>query len=571
MSSPNPHEITTLVEAALLGTQRAKLSNLQASSPQLNELLNQLKSANDEQKLLSAAAAIGLYATVGQLPARRLDVPPPTTPAEGRHPICGREATRCLTMMLDNQFVEALPEFLTSLHQANQRAPEELLPALLDRGARTAPQRRLIEKITGPTGQWLAHQNPAWAYAAPETRSWDGLSKLWRKEGSATSRQALLRQTRESNPELGRQLLESTWKSEQPTNRAWFIRVLETGLSMADEPFLEAALDARNNTVRRKAAELLSRLTDSRLCKRMTINSESVLIWSEEEESSESDLAQDEKGGEEAAPMLGVRFPDKISPQMARDGVLPRDSKKSSRIRGSQLTEMIQAVPLEKWCQRWQKTPEEIIAAAQKSRWPRTIIGGFALAALRQKNVAWAEILLNADQYTLSTINLIPLLSDEAFTAIVTELDAAAAPDELLDKNSVLIRVLRKWARPWSEPIGRIWLRQQLRHLQLEEAKAANATAVAESPPEKSEAEEQTKEPVKDAAAKKRLVRSDSLLHTLNKQSAINAPPALIDEIIDQLLPYATLTEAWKKSIDQAVALLRFRRRMLNALEVSLA
>ena len=559
--------LKALVETALLGTQRtplpsaplpsAPLSDLETQNSSLDRLLTQLTTENHEEELLSAAALVGLYTSAGQLPVRLRDWPQPkaapSQPQDAERPICNLEASRCLTMMLDSQFTEMLPEFLRALSQANLSASEELLPALLDRGIRATSQRPLIEQAIGQTGQWLAHQNPAWAYATVEAKEWDGLSKLWRKEGSVTSRQALLRQARELDPQLGRQLLESSWKSEQPHNRTGFIRVLEIGLSMADEPFLEAALDDRNRTVRRKAAELLSRLTASRLCKRMAANSETLLTW-----------LHDEK---QKAPMIGVSFPKEITPQMVRDGVLLRKTKGNSRARSSQLVELIHAVPLDVWCQRWQKSPEEIVAAAQKSRWPRTIISGFAQAALRQRNLQWAAILLRADRYTLSTINLIPLLSEEKFLIHLTEIAATTNAQEPLDKNSTLVRVLRKWTQPWSEAISRIWLHHQLRHLQLVlqlvEERTANQPA-----PEKS-----TKEATTGRAEEvitKGFSSADSLLRTLIKQFAVYASPSLIDEIIDNLLPYANINGAWNKSIHQSVAILRFRRRMLKAVDASM-
>ncbi len=50
-----------------------------------------------------------------------------------------------------------------------------------------------------------------------------------------------------------------------------------TGLSMADEPFLERALDDRDAQVRRRAAELLAGLPDSRLAARLTAAAGSIL------------------------------------------------------------------------------------------------------------------------------------------------------------------------------------------------------------------------------------------------------------------------------------------------------
>src|SRR5262249_16912295 len=78
-------------------------------------------------------------------------------------------------------------------------------------------------------------------------------------------RVALLRQLRHSHPERAIALLQSTWPTDAPDDRVAFIAELEAGLSMQDEPFLEAALDDRRKDARRQAAELRMRLAESAL------------------------------------------------------------------------------------------------------------------------------------------------------------------------------------------------------------------------------------------------------------------------------------------------------------------
>lgn len=64
-------------------------------------------------------------------------------------------------------------------------------------------------------------------------------------------------------------MLESSWPSEAPDDRIAFVAELEHGLAPTDEPFLEKALEDRRKEVRQRALDLLLRLSESALIKRM--------------------------------------------------------------------------------------------------------------------------------------------------------------------------------------------------------------------------------------------------------------------------------------------------------------
>ena len=84
-----------------------------------------------------------------------------------------------------------------------------------------------------------------------------------------------------------------------------FPRDLCGGLSMDDEPFLESALDDKHAEVRRAAAELLSRLAESRLCQRMIARVGPLVQFSEHKGKLQIDMT----------------LPDQYTKDMARDGV----------------------------------------------------------------------------------------------------------------------------------------------------------------------------------------------------------------------------------------------------------
>src|SRR5262249_20549984 len=156
------------------------------------------------------------------------------------------------------QFLFLLPEFLAALQVAGKRVPDELIPDVLEAARKDSSLRAAIGDgdVVGRRGAWLAGLNPDWSFIGAQIAESD-----W-ETGTRGGRVALLRQLRHSHPERAIALLQSTWPTDAPDDRVAFIAELEAGLSMQDEPFLEAALDDRRKDVRRQAAELLMRLPE---------------------------------------------------------------------------------------------------------------------------------------------------------------------------------------------------------------------------------------------------------------------------------------------------------------------
>src|SRR5262249_25300614 len=145
-------------------------------------------------------------------------------------------AAQRLSMMLDGQYKEALPEWLTAVAAAQQRIPEEQLPALLELGRTQSALRSVIISVLGKRGVWLAQQNPEWNYVASTSDE-----SAW-ETGNRAAREAFLQKLRTIDPAQARELLATTWHQEAPEDRADFIAVLRTNLTLADELFLENAL-----------------------------------------------------------------------------------------------------------------------------------------------------------------------------------------------------------------------------------------------------------------------------------------------------------------------------------------
>ncbi|HEX2202351.1 MAG TPA: DUF5691 domain-containing protein, partial [Longimicrobium sp.] len=260
-------------------------------------------------------------------------------------------------------------------------APPELLPALLERGTKDGEVRDGVLAVLGARGRWLAAFEPAWGWAASGTSGDEAAA--W-AEGSAEERAALLRRVRRADPARGLELVRSTWEADHPRVRAALLLELAAGLSDADEPFLEAALDDRRKEVRAAAAEVLAGLPTSRRAARAT---ERARGWVRLSAPSGGLLAKVTG----AKAKLAVEPPKACTPEMERDGVEPKPRRKGGQ-RAWWLEQVVAAVPPAVWTA--EAPPETWIAAARAGDWADALLAGWAAAAARHRDPAWAEALV---------------------------------------------------------------------------------------------------------------------------------------------------------------------------------
>ncbi|MGB8699433.1 MAG: DUF5691 domain-containing protein, partial [Thermosynechococcaceae cyanobacterium] len=260
----------TLVATALLGTDR------QGTLPAITEealtpLLAQLDPADREGWILSAAGLLTAYYQAGQClpqPTRDLPQPSPTDP-----PVyVAEKSLPFLKQVLGGEFREALPEFVDLLRQNGQWIPPQYLPQLLDWGCKKPEEQPLVKAIMGQRGDWLARQNPQWAYAiaTPSSTHAVDYSMLW-ETGDRTTRLNLLKEWRQSDPDRAREQVAATWKQESAKDRTAFLGCFAQGLSLADEAFLEGVLGDRSKDVRAAAMDCLSMLTASQFSQQMAL------------------------------------------------------------------------------------------------------------------------------------------------------------------------------------------------------------------------------------------------------------------------------------------------------------
>ncbi|MET3986761.1 DUF5691 domain-containing protein [Streptomyces sp. PvR034] len=364
-----------LVSAALLGTERRRGSGATGSP----------------QALLDAAAVAAVRRRAGLRPAEAGPRPEPAAPDP--RPAPPDAARRRLAQLLAGRtgggggrrgsapdLTELLPQWLAAAVRHGYRAPAAQVPALLDAAKARTDLRPQALALAGGRGRWLARLNPEWRFAlrsgagggelpAPDDPA--AVARLW-QEGLFAERVALLGAVRAHEAAAAPLLLATTWSTERAEDRLMFLDSLRSGLSEADEPFLEQALGDRSRNVRATAAELLSALVGSALAGRMA----------------ERALA--------CVGPEGVVPPVACDAGMQRDGVVERPPAGRGE-RAWWLGQLVEAAPLSCWRERFAGLdPAGILALPVAEGWAEELHAAWCRAAVRQRDPLWSKALLGS-------------------------------------------------------------------------------------------------------------------------------------------------------------------------------
>ncbi|WP_299415757.1 DUF5691 domain-containing protein [Acaryochloris sp. IP29b_bin.148] len=366
----------TLIANALIGTDRQP-PQLPTGEGPLQALLSQV-SLEPEATLLQSAGILASYQQAGQCPISGSGTVPSPCSAETLSQ-CSDRTHHHLQTILNGEYKAVLPELLGLMAQAKQLVPPAALPALLDQGRGQTELRSRIQAVIGERGRWLAQHNSMWAYAVgqplPHTEAGEidqqAVENLW-KTSDPPLRIDLLKTFRSLKPQAAQEMLNTTWKQEKAKDRATFLALLHANLSLADEPFLEIALNDRAQDVRTQAGTLLAGLPDSQYGQRMA---DRVTTYVQFEDNT-----------------VTVQLP-KEDGSWKQEGLEPIPGQFGKR--ASLLSQIVAAVPLGKWSGE----PASLIRIVESHQHGAAVLAGWTLAAQQQAHGTWAQAL---SQYWLS-------------------------------------------------------------------------------------------------------------------------------------------------------------------------
>jgi len=282
--------------------------------------------------------------------------------------------------MLRGEHPDLLAEWLAAVAARGLRLPPQLLPALLDRARRgrsaDGSVARLVAEAGGPRVRWLAGLNPDWEFVLAESLAGE---EAWRL-GTASQRRAYLTALRAHDPGAARELITGGWAAAGPEERVMFVSVVAEGLSLADEPLLEAALDDGAAFVRKMAAEVLAALPGSALSQRMA---ERARRWLRMEEGPRG-------------PRLVFFPPAGSDAAMRRDGITPSSGPRASQSADQTglMLETVARTPLRTWTEEFGMTAAQIVAVPAGD-WAPSLFIGWCRAAFSQRDQEWVTALIN--------------------------------------------------------------------------------------------------------------------------------------------------------------------------------
>jgi uncharacterized protein DUF5691 len=432
---------TEITNTALIGCERKPLS-LSGAADKVGGLLSQLDQNDREGALLGAAALASLYERAGILPLKDMLPLPEACDLEDA-PRCGERAAIRLAMMLRGEYIELLPEWLAKAAAGGRRAPEEVLPTLLELGRTREDFGEAIPQVLGARGRWLSAQNPDWDYAAPRLDE-----SLW-EMGNSVQRRAVLAGLRMRDAARARELLAATWAQESPKDRADFLTALENGLSIEDESFLESALDDRRKEVRSAAGRLLASLPESALRRRMFERARPLLTF---------------KLNRLKRKTIEVTLPEACDKSMQRDGLEPKPYSQGIGERAWWLRQMLELIPPKVWSQESGWTVGELIEAAKRCEWKTVLLDGWSQAARLCRDVEWADALFTETFERAEAASLFLFLSQERQESFTIDL-LRKSPS--LGSGKPARNYVAYCLRPWGAKLSRAVVDSLLYHATL--------------------------------------------------------------------------------------------------------
>ena len=357
-----------LASIATLGSRRAPISeSLTWPDPSLAAASDNV---SGELALLRLAAATRLWNEAGTRSSviERIDTNGLNAPPIVASNLVSEPAAWRLARMIGGEHREFIEEWFAHAAAAGRSLAPQWLPIVLDGVHRNIRDR--YASVLGPAAAWLARHNPAWsvvpAVVEPSKQRW--------LEGTLDERRGELIAMRRIDPTRAIEWLQATWSEDPAEAREAFLKSMQAGLSMADEPFLEDALDDKRKGVRQAAVELLAQLPDSRHAQRSQDRVGPFLVLDEQ------------KGllAKLRNRKLIVELPGAIDKAAQRDGIEPKPpAQRKIGERAFWLAQMVAFVRPRYWLERFNIDAKSFVDAVMATEFAQDLLPALTEAATR--------------------------------------------------------------------------------------------------------------------------------------------------------------------------------------------
>ncbi|MCC6723111.1 MAG: hypothetical protein IT258_01280, partial [Saprospiraceae bacterium] len=346
-----------LTKAALLGTE-----NSQLDEAYLQKLADLGVDTQREAPLVVAdanamlaqmrKAGFQLLDFQGEMPDATIVVASPSA-----------KALHLLRLMVRGPHGDVLPEYFDGLRHAKKSLPASELPAMLQQKD-LATTWEEVEPLLGEDGRWLLRQHPEWSklLEKPSTYNW--------QTGTRQERLKMLAFWRKTSPKFALELVQSTWQTESPTDKAAFLALLQTNLSEAEIGFLEACLDDKRKEVRQVAALLLAKIPNSSLSKRIKERASQFLALKNNR--------------------LQVELPEEPDDAAQKDGILKLHPDWQGGAKASLLGQVVSRVNPRHWETYFNMPAQAVVELFQHSDWSKTLLQALVSATVFHGETAWA-------------------------------------------------------------------------------------------------------------------------------------------------------------------------------------
>ncbi|MEL7331880.1 MAG: DUF5691 domain-containing protein [Cyanobacteria bacterium J06560_2] len=443
-----------LVGTALVGTDRQQPTTSPRNTP-LEQCVNQLDWAEPEVAMLKAAGMVSVHQQIGYCPftdIQFIELEDIELAEADKKIACSPQLAKHLAWGL-NAYPQAVEELLSLIASTQTRIPYRLLPALLRYGVQHSEAQTLLEAVIDSRGRWLAAQNQDWHYVSRQPgESEEKAIARWQTQwqlGNRQQRMLSIEQWRRVDPNGAREAIAATWSSESRQVRGEAIALFHTHLSMADEPFLEAALSDRTQAIRQTSAQWLAMLPESRLCQRMSERAQQFIQIQHNE--------------------VSITWPDTFEASWAKDGI-KKQTAEGLGIEASWLLQILSQTPLNLWTIDLSGSAHSWKLSVSTQQRKKVMLAGWAQAVCNQRQYeyarAWVPFLLpqlsatDWDRDILST--LLSLLPPQRKEQYLRE----QVPKSTNDQSSAhWLKLVAECDQKWDYDFSRLILSQLLQVL----------------------------------------------------------------------------------------------------------